>query len=108
LVTGFAYDIRVNAQNNLDHFNRFAVTAQGIRRTGAAALDLCYVAAGRFDGFWELKLHPWDTAAGLVIVLEAGGRVTDFKGAPYSIYEPSIVASNGLVHDQMLEVLRRS
>jgi myo-inositol-1(or 4)-monophosphatase len=108
LVTGFAYDIRVSPHNNLDHFSHFALTAQGIRRTGTAALDLCYVAAGRFDGFWELKLHPWDTAAGLVILGEAGGRITDFKGTPYSIYEPSIVASNGLVHDQMLDVLRQA
>jgi len=108
LVTGFAYDIRVSAQNNLDNFSRFALTAQGVRRTGTAALDMCYVAAGRFDGFWELKLHPWDTAAGLVILREAGGRVTDFKGTPYSIYEPSIVASNGLIHEEMLEILRRT
>lgn len=108
LVTGFAYDIRVSAQNNLDNFSRFALTAQGVRRTGTAALDMCYVAAGRFDGFWELKLHPWDTAAGLVILREAGGRVTDFKGTPYTIYEPSIVASNGLIHDEMLDILRRT
>lgn len=107
LVTGFAYDIRVSAQNNLDNFSRFALAAQGVRRTGTAALDLCYVAAGRFDGFWELKLHPWDTAAGLVILREAGGRVTDFKGRPYSIYEPSILATNGLIHDEMLDVLRQ-
>lgn len=107
LVTGFAYDIRVSAQNNLDNFSRFALAAQGVRRTGTAALDLCYVAAGRFDGFWELKLYPWDTAAGLVILREAGGRVTDFKGRPYSIYEPSILATNGLIHDEMLDVLRQ-
>jgi myo-inositol-1(or 4)-monophosphatase len=105
LVTGFAYDIRESRENNLDHFSRFALRAQGLRRTGAAALDLSYVAAGRFDGFWELKLQPWDTAAGLVIVQEAGGRVTDFKGAPYSIDEPAIVASNGRIHDEMLAVL---
>jgi myo-inositol-1(or 4)-monophosphatase len=105
LVTGFAYDIRVSPQNNLDNFSRFALTAQGVRRTGTAALDLCYVAAGRFDGFWELKLHPWDTAAGVVIVREAGGRVTDFKGRPHSIYEASILATNGLIHDEMLAIL---
>jgi len=105
LVTGFAYDIRESAQNNLDHFARFALRAQGIRRTGSAALDLCYVAAGRFDGFWEIKLHPWDTAAGALIVVEAGGRVTDFKGGRFSIYGQEIVASNGLVHDEMLAVL---
>jgi myo-inositol-1(or 4)-monophosphatase len=108
LVTGFAYDIRKSQENNLDHFSRFALRAQGVRRTGAAALDLCYVAAGRFDGFWELKLQPWDTAAGLVILREAGGRATDFKGNPYSIYEPSIVATNGLIHEAMLKILAKA
>ncbi|MEW6543901.1 MAG: inositol monophosphatase family protein [Nitrospirota bacterium] len=108
LVTGFAYDIRESPENNLDHFSRFALRAQGVRRTGAAALDLCYVAAGRFDGFWELKLQPWDTAAGLVILREAGGRATDFKGEPYSIYEPSIVATNGLIHEAMLKILAKA
>lgn len=106
VVTGFAYDIRESTQNNLDHFSRFALRAQGVRRTGTAALDLCYVAAGRFDGFWELKLHPWDTAAGALMVTEAGGRVTDFAGEPYSIYKKEIVASNGPVHEEMLTVLR--
>jgi len=105
LVTGFAYDIRESPHNNLDHFARFALRAQGIRRTGTAALDLCYVAAGRFDGFWELKLQPWDTAAGALMVLEAGGRVTDFKGGPFSIYGREIVASNGDIHDAMLAIL---
>ena len=105
LVTGFAYDIRESPNNNLDHFARFALRAQGIRRTGSAALDLCYVAAGRFDGFWELKLHPWDTAAGTLMVVEAGGQVTDFKGGPFSIYRQEIVASNGFIHDAMLAVL---
>ncbi len=108
LVTGFAYDIRESEQNNLDHFARFALRAQGIRRTGTAALDLCYVAAGRFDGFWELKLHPWDTAAGSVILLEAGGRLSDLSGGSFSIYGKELVASNGLVHEEMLEVLRQS
>ena len=106
LVTGFAYDIRESANNNLDHFSRFSLRAQGVRRTGTAALDLCYVAAGRFDGFWELKLHAWDTAAGIVIVQEAGGRITDFKGAPYSIYGKDLVASNALIHQEMLDVLK--
>jgi myo-inositol-1(or 4)-monophosphatase len=105
LVTGFAYDIRETRQNNLDHFSRFALRAQGLRRTGSAALDLAYVAAGRFDGFWELKLHPWDTAAGMLMVHECGGRVTDFSGMPFSIYGKAIVASNGLIHDEMLAVL---
>jgi myo-inositol-1(or 4)-monophosphatase len=106
LVTGFAYDIRENPDNNLNHFARFALQVQGVRRTGAAALDLCYVAAGRFDGFWELKLHPWDMAAGVVILREAGGTVTDFSGRPHSIYGVSIVASNGLIHQEMLDILR--
>jgi myo-inositol-1(or 4)-monophosphatase len=107
LVTGFAYDIRVSKQNNLDHFANFAVRAQGLRRMGAAAIDLCYVACGRFDGFWELKLNPWDTAAGSVIVTEAGGRMSDFRGDPFSIYGLELVASNGLIHHEMVEVLNR-
>lgn len=107
LVTGFAYDIRESPNNNLNHFSRFALRAQGLRRTGAAALDLCYVAAGRFDGFWELKLQAWDMAAGVVIVQEAGGRVSDFSGGPFSIYGKELVASNGRLHDEMLAVLRQ-
>lgn len=105
LVTGFAYDIRDSPRNNLDHFAKFALTAQGVRRTGSAALDLCYVAAGRFDGFWEVRLNPWDMAAGSVIVREAGGRLTDFRGNELSIYGQELVASNGRIHDAMLKVL---
>jgi len=107
LVTGFAYDIRVSKQNNLDHFANFALRAQGMRRMGAAAIDLCYVACGRFDGFWELKLNPWDTAAGSLMVIEAGGRMSDFTGRAYSIYGLELVASNGLIHHEMVEVLNR-
>ena len=106
LVTGFAYDIRDNPNNNLNHFARFSLKAQGLRRTGSAALDLCYVAAGRFDGFWEVKLSPWDMAAGSIILREAGGTLTDFKGESLSIYQPELVASNGLIHKAMLAVLR--
>jgi myo-inositol-1(or 4)-monophosphatase len=105
LVTGFAYDIRESPRNNLDHFARFALKAQGMRRTGSAALDLCYVAAGRFDGFWEVRLNPWDMAAGAVIVQEAGGRLTDFLGNDLSIYGQELVASNGHIHHAMLAVL---
>ncbi len=105
LVTGFAYDIRETERNNLDHFVRFALKAQGIRRTGSAALDLCYAAAGRFDGFWEVKLNPWDMAAGSVILREAGGRITDFRGGGHSIYGQELVASNGHIHEAMLHVL---
>ncbi len=106
LVTGFGYDIRENPQNNLKEFRSFALRAQGMRRTGTAAIDLCYVACGRLDGFWELNLNPWDTAAGLVIVQEAGGRVTDYQGAPFSVYQHQLVASNGTIHQEMLGVLR--
>src|SRR5678810_26591 len=106
LVTGFAYNIRETTNNNLDHFARFALKVQGLRRTGTAALDLCYVAAARFDGFWEVTLNPWDMAAGVVILREAGGTVTDFKGAPHSIYGQELVASNGLIHQAMLDLLR--
>jgi myo-inositol-1(or 4)-monophosphatase len=105
LVTGFAYDIRESKNNNLDHFAHFALKAQGVRRTGSAALDLCYVAAGRFDGFWEVKLSPWDMAAGVVIVREAGGRITDLRGNPHSVHQPELVATNGRIHDEMLGVI---
>lgn len=108
LVTGFAYDIRETSNNNLDHFARFSLKAQGVRRTGSAALDLCYVAAGRFDGFWEVKLSPWDMAAGVVILNEAGGRITDLQGNRHSIYQPELVASNGLIHVEMLGVIREN
>jgi myo-inositol-1(or 4)-monophosphatase len=105
LVTGFAYNIRETTRNNLDYFARFAVKAQGMRRTGSAALDLAYVAAGRFDGFWEVTLSPWDMAAGSVLVREAGGVVTGFSGTALSIYDEELVASNGYIHDAMLTVL---
>jgi myo-inositol-1(or 4)-monophosphatase len=81
------------------------MNAQALRRDGAAALDLCYVACGRFDGFWELNLSPWDTAAGTLIVTEAGGRVTDFRGGAFSNYKHEVLASNGLIHDRMIDVL---
>ena len=108
LSTGFPYDIKTSTLKNLDHWANFAMNAQALRRDGAAALDLCYVACGRFDGFWELNLSPWDTAAGTLIVTEAGGRVTNFKGDKFSNYEPQVVASNGLIHDRMIEVLAMS
>jgi len=108
LVTGFAYDIRESPRNNLDHFAKFALKAQGLRRTGSAALDLCYVAAGRFDGFWEVKLNPWDMAAGSILVKEAGGRLTDFLGRDLSLYGQELVASNGHIHQAMLTVLNET
>lgn len=105
LATGFPYDIGSSNEDNLKYFRRFAKVAQGVRRPGSAAMDLCYLAAGRFDGFWELKLSPWDTAAGQLIVKEAGGRVTDFEGKKYSIYGKYILATNGKLHNQMKKVL---
>jgi myo-inositol-1(or 4)-monophosphatase len=105
LATGFPYDIQTSKENNLNNFCAFAERTQGIRRAGSAAVDLCYVAAGRFDGFWELKLNPWDCAAGFLMVREAGGIVTNFHGQPASIYEREVVASNGLIHQEMLDVL---
>ena len=105
LATGFPYDIRTDSQTNLDNFCAFALRTQGVRRSGSAALDLCDVAAGRLDGFWELKLNPWDCAAGYLMVREAGGMVTNFRGRPGSIYDREVVASNGLIHREMLAVL---
>jgi myo-inositol-1(or 4)-monophosphatase len=106
LSTGFPYDVLQDPEQAMKYFAGFVDTAQAVRRDGAAALDLCYVAMGRFDGFWEVRLNPWDTAAGVLIVLEAGGMVTDFQGEPYSIYRDEVMASNGLIHTQMREVFR--
>ena len=105
LVTGFAYDIRESTHNNLDYFSKFCLCARGVRRTGTAALDLCYVAAGRLDGFWEQALQPWDVAAGALIVQEAGGRVTDLAGGPYSSRAGNLIASNGHIHEAMVEIV---
>jgi len=105
LSTGFPYDIKTSTLTNLDHWANFAMNAQALRRVGSAALDLCYVASGRFDGFWELSLNPWDMAAGALIVAEAGGRVTDFQGNAFSNYKPEVIASNGLIHGRMVEIL---
>jgi len=105
LASGFPYDIRTSPVNNIGHWGRFLVRAQAVRRCGSAALDLCYVACGRFDGFWELKLKPWDVAAGTLIVAEAGGKVTDFEGGEFRTDLAEILASNGLIHGAMIEVL---
>ena len=108
LATGFPYDLRVSPINNVEHFCNFIVKAQAVRRCGSAALDLCYVACGRFDGFWELKLKPWDVAAGILIIKEAGGRVSDFEGGECDFRHPEILASNGLIHQSMIDVIRMS
>jgi myo-inositol-1(or 4)-monophosphatase len=108
LMTGFPYDIAGNPDHAVEHFVNFLMASRGIRRFGSAALDLCYVAAGRLDGFWEVNLHPWDMAAGILLVTEAGGRVSDFEGAPLSIYGKKVVASNGVIHDAMVAVLAQA
>lgn len=108
LVTGFPYDIRTSEENNLDHYAYFALRSQGVRRLGSAALDLCYVACGRFDGFWELKLNPWDVAAGALVVREAGGTVTDMEGEVFTTPPRNILAANPYIHSQMLDQLRLS
>ena len=105
LATGFPYDIHENAGNVLDLFGRFVTTAQGVRRPGSAALDLCYLACGRFDGFWEKDLQPWDTAAGALIVQEAGGMLATYQGNPYTPYEKSLVAANPALLQNMLQII---
>ncbi len=105
LATGFPYDRRENVDYYLEFFKAFLTRCQGIRRNGAAALDLCYVASGRIDGFWELKLKPWDVAAGALIVAEAGGSVSNFSGAPFSIDGNETLASNGRIHAEMVNAL---
>jgi myo-inositol-1(or 4)-monophosphatase len=107
LATGFPYDIRVSRDNNLNFFNAMAVKAQAVRRPGAAALDLSYLASGRLDGFWELKLKPWDTAAGCLLVTEAGGVISDMEGKPWNLFSPGLVAGNALIHAQMLSVIKQ-
>jgi myo-inositol-1(or 4)-monophosphatase len=108
LATGFPYDIRTHPETNLDHFAAFKLRTRGVRRLGAAALDLAYVAAGRFDGYWEMRLWPWDWSAGILLVQEAGGTVSRMDGGPDVFREPtSVLASNGRIHAQMLEVLQR-
>jgi myo-inositol-1(or 4)-monophosphatase len=107
LVTGFPYDIRTNQENNLSNYATLTLRSLGVRRLGSAAIDLAYIAAGRFDGFWEVRIEPWDIAAGSLIVQEAGGKVTDVKGGPdFLSPTPSILATNGHIHKEMLAVLK--
>lgn len=105
LCTGFPYDVR-ERRDFARYFTQFTMKAQAVRRDGSAALDLAYVACGRFDGFWEDGLNPWDVAAGVVLIEEARGQVTDFTGGPLDIYTPKVVATNGLLHEQMLTVIQ--
>lgn len=102
LVTGFPYTYLDMENGPLDVFARLVRKGIPVRRLGSAAIDLCWVAAGRFDGYYEHKLNAWDSAAGFLLVEEAGGKVTDFKGSQYSPYQPQLVATNGLIHDELL------
>jgi len=106
LATGFAYDRRSSEIDNLEHFATFLKSARALRRDGSAALDLCYVAGGRLDGYWELKLQPWDVAAGYLVLEEAGGRASDFSGVRADGSGTEVVASNGRIHEAMLTILR--
>lgn len=105
LASGFPYDVQTNPDNNLKEFGNFLMTAQSVRRPGSAAIDLCQVACGHFDGFWEPRLHPWDMAAGVLIVTEAGGQVSNYAGGPFDLFGDEILVSNGRIHQQMIDVL---
>jgi myo-inositol-1(or 4)-monophosphatase len=106
LVTGFPYDLKPVIRAMMERFEVCLMAAQGVRRLGSAALDLCYVACGRFEGFWEQNLAPWDTAAGVVIAGEAGASISDFSNSTYSIEKKEILATNGFVHEELAELLR--
>lgn len=105
IVTGFPYNFK-EKQNFAQHLTDFLKFSRGVRRDGSAAIDMAYVACGRFDGFWEEGLNPWDVAAGVLLVSEAGGRVSYYDDSKFSIYAPPILASNGLIHREMIEVLK--
>ncbi len=105
LVTGFPYDIS-QRENFTRHFTDMLLSSRAVRRDGSAAIDLAYVACGRFDGFWEEGLNAWDVAAGVLLVEESGGQVSYFDGSKYSIYKPPICASNGFIHNEMLDILK--
>jgi len=108
LATGFPYDVHERPGRVLSLLEKILTRAQGVRRLGSAALDLCYVAAGRLDGFWEEDLKPWDTAAGVAMVREAGGRLSTFHGGPYTPHMQTVVASNGWIHEEMVAITRGS
>ncbi len=106
LATGFPYELSAKFNLNFDLFKMLYQKTQGIRRPGAAAIDLCYVACGRFDGFWEFELNPWDVAAGALIVQEAGGKLINIDGTPFSIYDRQILATNGIIESEMLDFIK--
>jgi myo-inositol-1(or 4)-monophosphatase len=107
VATGFPYDVRERPEESLRIFGAFLPATQAVRRDGAAALNLCYLACGRFDAFWEIKLHAWDTAAAALVIEEAGGVVSDFRGGPFDPFSAEIAASNRLLHQPLLEILGR-
>ncbi len=107
IVTGFPYTVNQNPDDELVHFRNFLVASQAVRRLGSAAIDLAYVACGRFDGFYEGFLNPWDMAAGVLLVTEAGGKWTDYLGLPSTVYNKQMLATNGLIHEQMIEILKK-
>jgi myo-inositol-1(or 4)-monophosphatase len=107
LVTGFPYTVHQDRADLVSLFSAFLAEAQAVRRLGSAALDLCYVAAGRMDAFWEQHLKPWDMAAGALMLTEAGGRLSALDGSPFDVRNGQLMASNGVLHDQLLEVVRR-
>src|SRR5436190_6109779 len=104
VVTGFPYDFK-RQSNFARHLTEFLLTSRGVRRDGSAAIDMAYIACGRFDGFWEEGLNPWDMAAGVLLIEEAGGQVTGYDNSKFNIYQPPVLASNGLIHSQMIDVL---
>ena len=106
LVTGFPYDSSTNPHKPTEVFNRIVSADIPIRRLGSAALDLCWTAMGRFEGFWEYNLNAWDVAAGCIILTEAGGMLSDFDGKPLSIYQKEILATNGLIHEQLRKIIK--
>jgi len=106
LVTGFPYNWPENSEHPIKVFERMILEGLPVRRLGSAAIDLCWVACGRFDGFWEYNLQAWDVAAGYLIVQEAGGRITNFDGKEYNVFDKQTLATNGLIHDNMLALIR--
>ncbi len=108
VATGFPYDRALSPDNNVAEFSKVVTRVQGLRRGGSAAIDLAHVACGSLDGFWELKLKPWDMGAGMLLIQEAGGRVSDGAGNPTDVYTYCVVASNVLIHDQLVQILGRS
>lgn len=108
LVTGFPYNINENPEDAFEKFIAMTKASRAVRRLGSAAIDFCYVAEGVFDGFWEVFLNPWDICAGKLLVEEAGGLVTDFNGKPMDIFNKTILASNGVIHQEMISILRKN